>query len=220
LFQATTDRDADRPRPSSATASGGGSSAARPRRSARVEDDSPRLFTRIVILSREPLAAIVPAVTSAVAEISPRIVLDNKILKTVIAEGLPRERLMAALSGFFGALVAILAMIGIYSVMSFMVARRRNEIGVRMALGAGRRDILGLVLREAATLVAIGLAAGALVAVAAAGTARTLLYGLQPSDPTTLALAIAAITIVALSSSLLPAHRAATTDPLQALHEE
>ena len=187
---------------------------------AEAQDDSPRLWTRIVILSPGPPSAIVPAVTRAVAEVSPRIVLDNRLLKSVIAEGLLRERLMATLSGFFGALAAVLAMIGIYCVMSFMVIRRRNEIGVRMALGAGRRDILGMVIREAATLVAIGLAAGALIALAAATTARTLLYGLQPSDPATLGLAIAALTIVALSSSLLPAHRAASIDPLQALREE
>ena len=111
---------------------------------------------------------------------------------------------MATLSGFFGALAAILAMIGLYSVMSFMVVCRRNEIGVRMALGADRRDILGMMLREAATLVAIGLGAGSLLAVAAATTARTLLDGLQPSDPVTLALAAAGLTIVALSSTCCP----------------
>ena len=85
---------------------------------------------------------------------------------------------------------------------------------------SGRRDILGLVIREAAALVAIGLAAGALLSLGVTTTAQTLLYGLQPSDPATLVLAMAALTIVALSSNLLPAHRAATIDPLQAPHEE
>ncbi len=151
---------------------------------------------------------------------SPQIVLDFRVLKTVIREGLLRERLMATLSGFFGALAAILAMIGLYGVMSFMVVRRRNEIGVRMALGASRRDILGMVMREAVALVGIGLVAGTLLAVAAATTTRSLLFGLQPGDPPTLALAAAGLTIVALASRLMPARRAASIDPMQALREE
>src|SRR5262249_22064963 len=187
---------------------------------ADAQDETQRPGTRIVILASEPAAAIPPAAPRAAAEAGPQFVAGSRPLKATIGEGLLRERLMATLSGFFGGLAAILAMIGIYSVLSFMVARRRNEIGVRMALGAGRRDILGMVIREAATLVGIGLAVGALLALAAATTAQTLLYGLQPSDPTTPGLAAAALTIVALSSSLLPAHRAASIDPNQALHEE
>jgi predicted permease len=187
---------------------------------AEAQDDAPRLSARVIIRSDGPLAAIAPAVKSTVEEMSPQIVLNFRVLKTTLQEGLLRERLMATLSGFFGALAAILAMIGLYGVMSFMVVRRRNEIGVRMALGANRRDILGMVIREAASLVGIGLVAGTLLAVAAATTARSLLFGLQPSDPLTFALAAAGLTIVALSSSLLPARRAASIDPVQALREE
>ncbi|HKF41994.1 MAG TPA: ABC transporter permease [Thermoanaerobaculia bacterium] len=187
---------------------------------AEAQDEALRPGTRILIQTSEPLAAILPAVTRAVAEVSPQVIIYSRPLQATIAEGLLRERLMANLSGFFGALAAVLAMIGIYSVLSFMVVRRRNEIGVRMALGASRRDIVGMVIREAATLVGIGIAAGALLAVAAATTARTLLYGLQPGDPATLAFAAAALTAVALGSSLVPAWRAAATDPNRTLHEE
>jgi putative ABC transport system permease protein len=187
---------------------------------AEAQDDAPRLGTRVVIRTDEPLAGIVPSVKRAVAEVSPQIVLNFRVLKTTLQEGLLRERLMATLSGFFGALAAILAMIGLYGVMSFMVVRRRNEIGVRMALGASRRDILGMVIREAATMVGIGLVAGTILSIAAATTARSLLFGLQPSDPLTLALAAAGLTSVALASSLLPARRAASIDPMQALREE
>ena len=187
---------------------------------AETQDDEPRLWTRAVIRTDEPLAEIVPAVTRAISGASPQIVLNFRALKTTIEEGLLRERLMATLSGFFGALAAILAMIGLYGVMSFTVVRRRNEIGVRMALGASRGDILGMVMREAAALVGIGLVAGTLLAVAAATSARSLLFGLQPGDPTTLALAASGLTIVALASSLLPARRAATIDPMQALRED
>ena len=127
---------------------------------------------------------------------------------------------MATLSGFFGALAAVLAddrALRRHVVSWSYAAATRSACAWRS--GPSRRDILGMMLREAATLVAIGLGAGSLLAVAAATTARTLLYGLQPSDPVTLALAAAGLTIVALSD-LLPAHRAATIDPIQALREE
>ena len=96
---------------------------------------------------------------------------------------------MANLSTFFGFLAALLAMVGLYGVVSFMVVRRRNEIGVRMALGATRRDIHILVLREAGTLVAIGLGIGIVLAIGAAYLGRSLLFGLTPSDPVTLVMA-------------------------------
>ena len=127
---------------------------------------------------------------------------------------------MASLSAFFGFLAALLAMIGLYGVVSFMVVRRRNEIGVRMAMGATRRDILALVLREAGTLLAVGLAIGIVLAVGAATFARSLLYGLGPSDPATIVLAAAGLAAVAGAASLLPAHRAATLDPVTALRED
>jgi len=104
--------------------------------------------------------------------------------------------------------------------VSFMVVRRRNEIGVRMALGASRRDILALVLREAGTLVAVGLAIGVVLAVGAALLARSLLFGLQPTDPVTIVMAACGLTAVAAAASALPAHRAARLDPLVALREE
>ena len=184
------------------------------------QDGTPGPWTRVMIRSDQPLAEILSAVKRAVADASPQIVLNFRVLKTTIRDGLLRERLMAILSGFFGALAAVLAMIGLYGVMSFMVVRRKNEIGVRMALGASRRDILGMVLREAAALLGIGLVAGALLAVGAATTARSLLFGLQPGDPATLALAAVGLTIVGLGASLLPARRAASIDPMQALREE
>jgi predicted permease len=187
---------------------------------AEAQDDSPRPWTRMAIRSDEPVGEVVSAVKRAVSEMNPQIVLNFRVLKTTIEEGLLRERLMATLSGFFGALAAILAMIGLYGVMSFMVVRRRNEIGVRMALGASRRHILGMVIREAAALLGIGLVIGAFFAVGAAMTARSLLFGLEPGDPTTLAMAAFGLTIVGLGASLLPARRAASIDPMQALREE
>ncbi len=125
------------------------------------------------------------------------------MLKTQIREGLLREQLMATLSGFFGALATILAMVGLYGVISYMVVRRRNEIGVRMALGANRNNILVMVLKEAATLLVLGLVIGAGLALAAGTAAASMLYGLKPTDPFTLGAAITGMIVVAIDRQLV-----------------
>jgi ABC-type antimicrobial peptide transport system permease subunit len=124
------------------------------------------------------------------------------------------------LSGFFGFLAAVLATVGLYGVMSYMVARRQNEIGIRMALGAGRVGVMRLVLSEAATLLAIGLAMGTALALAAGTAARSMLFGLRPYDPLTLAMAVALLAAVTVLASYLPALRAANLDPMVALRDE
>ena len=131
-----------------------------------------------------------------------------------------RDRLMATLSGSFGVLAGLLATLGLYGVISYMVARRRNEIGVRIALGADRRRVIGMVLREAGLLLVVGLAAGLLLAVWAGRAAATLLFGLQPNDPVTLLAAVLVLAVVALAASYAPARRAAALEPMQALRDE
>jgi ABC-type antimicrobial peptide transport system permease subunit len=147
-------------------------------------------------------------------------VLNFNVLRASVLEKLTRERLMATLSGFYGVLAAVLAMVGIYGVISYMVIRRRNEIGVRIALGAGKANVLGMILREVLALLAIGLAAGTGLAAAAGTAARSLLFGLRPVDPLTLVLAAAGLTTLALAASAIPAARAAGVDPMQILREE
>jgi ABC-type antimicrobial peptide transport system permease subunit len=159
-------------------------------------------------------------VKQAVAEVSPALVIHFTVFDTALREGLIRERLMATLSGFFGFLAAALAMIGLYGVISYMVICRRNEIGIRMALGASRHKILSMIMREAATLLLIGLVIGTVLALAAGTTARALLFGLQPGDPITLVMASASLAVIALGASFLPARRAAALDPMQALRDE
>jgi len=176
----------------------------------------PEEHSVLMIRSSEPLPPLLASIKQASNEINSGIVLNFSVFKTQIREGLLREQLMATLSGFFGALATILAMVGLYGVISFMVLRRRSEIGVRMALGANRADILRMVLREAAILLAVGTA----LSLAAGTAARSMLYGLKASDPRTLAIAIAGIAAIALLASLLPAQRAATVDPMVALREE
>lgn len=114
----------------------------------------------------------------------------------------------------------MLAVIGIYGVISYLVIQRKSEIGVRMALGANRNHILRMVLRDAAMLLAIGLAAGTAMTIAAGSAAASILYGLKPRDPITLAAAISGIVVAGLAASFLPAQRAANVPPVAALREE
>jgi len=127
---------------------------------------------------------------------------------------------MASLSGFFGLLAGILATVGLYGVISYMVVRRRNEIGIRMALGADRRRVLTLIMREAAILLAIGLGIGAGLSLASTRAAASLLFGLKPHDPATMAMAAISLAVVAAAASYLPAFRAARIPPTEALREE
>jgi len=178
------------------------------------------LSLTVLLRTRAPTDTVTGEVTGAISNVSPMISIQFQTLAALVQQSLLRERLMATLSGFFGALAAVLATIGLYGVMSYMVARRRNEIGIRMALGADRRDVVRMVMREAGLLLIAVLGAGATLAVAAARTARTLLFGLGPGDPAPLAIAAGALAAVAALASYLPAQRAARLEPTIALREE
>lgn len=178
--------------------------------------------TGVNILVRSNLAAgpLTAQLKQTVAGISPEISIEFHDFKTQVAESLMRERLMARLSGFFGFIAALLASVGLYGVLSYMVVRRRGEIGIRMALGADRRNVVGLVLREAGLLLLIGIAAGGAAALGAARAARSLLFGLKPNDPSTIALAVGLLCLVSLVAAFLPAWRASRLQPMTALREE
>ncbi|HEV2379775.1 MAG TPA: ABC transporter permease [Terriglobia bacterium] len=177
-------------------------------------------WVQILIRSNEPLAALTAQVKQTVKDINPAMSTEFEVFQSTVRNGLLRERLMATLSGFFGLLAALLAIVGLYGVMSYTVARRTNEIGIRMTLGAGGGEILGMMLREAGILLTVGLGAGLLLALAGGTAARTLLFGLQPYDPLTLAAAALLLAAVALAASYLPARRAARLDPMTALRYE
>jgi predicted permease len=141
--------------------------------------------------------------------------MDRNIENTVLF-----QRLLATLSGVFGLLALLLASIGLYGVMAYSVARRTNEVGIRMALGADRRRVVGAVVRETMTLVGVGVVVGV---AAAWGTTRLIastLFGLTAMDPITLAFAVAVMTTVALLAGYVPARRAAAVDPVVALRQE
>jgi ABC-type antimicrobial peptide transport system permease subunit len=184
------------------------------------QDREPDAFDRIVIRSSAGLASTTMGIRKAIEQVSPDIELNLRSFETTVRDGLLRERLMSTLSSFFGALAVLIASVGLYGVMSYLVVCRRSEIGLRMALGANGRKIVGLVLTQAAWLLMPGIAIGSLLALAVAGTVRSMLYGFEPHDPRTLIFAAVLLGGVTLAASYLPARRAARLEPMGALREE
>jgi putative ABC transport system permease protein len=184
------------------------------------QDDKPYPGIELVVRSDRTFSETTADLRRAMAAIDPGITIDYHVLKTQIRDGLLRERLMATLSGLFGGLAALLATVGLYGVISYMVIRRTNEIGIRMALGADRRMILSMIMREAGTLLSVGIAIGIVLALAGARAASSLLFGLRPHDPPTIAIAVFSLAAVAALASFLPARRAASLDPMVALRDE
>jgi ABC-type antimicrobial peptide transport system permease subunit len=137
-----------------------------------------------------------------------------------VSESTLNERIMATLGGFFGLLALIVACLGIFGIMAFQVSRRTNELGVRMALGATRGNIVKLVLREVAMLLVTGCAAGCIAAVCLTRFAKGMLFGVTPTDPVAFLLAACALATATLAAGYLPALRAARIDPMAALRHE
>ena len=165
--------------------------------------------------------ASLPALRKAVAELDARVpVASTKTLARQVADSLNVEMLLARLVSAFSALALVLACVGLYGVLSQAVARRTNEVGIRMALGADRGAILGMVLREAGALILVGLAIGIPGAALAAGLLAHQLYGIGPTDPVTLASSALVLLMVALFAGWVPAWRASRVEPLQALRTE
>jgi predicted permease len=177
-------------------------------------------YTWIVRSNIDP-AVLKGSIEAALHEVNPTLRVSGlKTMTDHIDRTILRERLLAMLSSFFGVLALALAALGLYGVLAFRVATRRSEIGVRMALGARPVEILWLVFREGTTLVAIGLALGLAAASGVTRVAASTLFNLQPTDPTTLA--IAAITLLAVGAlaAYLPARLATRLDPMQAIRHE
>jgi predicted permease len=182
--------------------------------------DHPDTDAQILMRSNAPLMNLMSAVKSTASEVNPNMDISFVTFHKMIEDGLLRDRLMARLSGFFGLLAVLLAVIGLYGVISYMVARRRNEIAIRVALGAGRESIVKLVMGEAGALLGVGLLIGTLLALAGGKAAASMLFGLKPWDLGTFVLAVVLLAFVAVAASLLPAARAARSDPMGALREE
>ena len=146
--------------------------------------------------------------------------LSLKTAQTLVDDSIVTERLVAKLSTFFGALAVLLAAIGLYGVMSYTVARRTSEIGVRMALGASQSIVASMILREILGLVAFGSVVGVLAALGLATFVESLVFGLKPHDPLSVVASVCLLLVIGLLAGYLPARRAAGIDPIVALRTE
>jgi putative ABC transport system permease protein len=184
------------------------------------QQEKPSPDDQILIRSSLPITSLIGSMKETIADVNPSIDLEFLVFKTRIQNSLLQDQLMATLSGFFGFLAALLAAIGLYGVMSYMVIQRTKEIGIRMAIGAERFDVLRMILREATVLTVTGLVIGTGLALGAAQAAKSLLFGLKPRDPLTLVMAVVSLSAVAALASFVPAYRASKLDPLTALRYE
>jgi len=193
------------------------------------------VFRRFYLAARQPLGeytpflqyelrtfgdpgAVIQAARRAVLSFDPSIPIGSaKTMDMLLDDTLRQERLVAQLSTVFGGLALLLACLGLYGVLSYAVARRTNEIGIRMALGAERGAVARMILRETAVLIAIGLAVGVPASLACARFVESKLFGLKPADPVTLSVALGTLIAVAVAAGYMPARRAAKVDPLVAL---
>lgn len=181
----------------------------------------PRPLDNLVVRFSGPPEGAAPQVRAAIGEVTRDLPVDEVVsLPEYIGRSLVQQKLVARLATFFGLLALLLACVGLYGVLSYSVTRRTNEIGIRMALGAQSSDILWRVLREALTLVLIGVVIGLLASLAVTKMASSLIFGLTPNDPLTIASATLLLFTVAALAGYLPARRAARVEPMVALRYE
>jgi predicted permease len=172
-------------------------------------------FARVA--SGDPMR-VAPAMERAIPEVDSALRLRTpQTFAEAVDQSTLNERMMATLGGFFGLLALIVACLGIFGIMAFQVSRRINEIGVRLALGATGHNIIALVLREVAMMLIPGCAVGCIAAVCLARFAKSMLFGVTPTDPVAFALAVCALAAATLAAGFLPALRASRVDPMAAL---
>jgi predicted permease len=165
--------------------------------------------------------ALIPSVDAVLHALDPNLPIQKPMTQRAqFDESYSQARLFARLSIFFGVIAALLVATGLYGTLAYRVDRRTSEIGVRMALGAQRSQVLWMVLRESLLISAVGIFVGAPLAFAGSRVMRSMLFGLRPTDPLSFAAALLCVTFVAIVAGLLPARRAATMDPIAALRNE
>jgi len=175
----------------------------------------------IVVRGHGDEASLAAAGRSALREIDPRIPPYNvQSMRAILDRFVAQPRLNSLLLGVFAGMALLLAAIGIYGVVSFSVAQRTQEIGVRMALGAQASDVFRLVLREGATLAIIGVVVGIVLSFAATHVIQSWLFGIEPTDIVTFAATAGALIAISITASFVPARRAARVDPLLAIRAE
>jgi predicted permease len=183
--------------------------------------DQPTRYSYLARVDMDDPMRLTPSLERLVREVDPSLHVRTTLpYATLVDRSIVTERIMAILGGFFGVLALIVAAIGLFGLMAFQVSRRTNELGVRMALGATRRAMIGLVLRDVAGMVVAGVLIGTAAALTLSGLARSMLFGLTPTDPATFVVAASVLGLTTLLAGWLPARRASRVDPLIALRQE
>ncbi|MGC4050218.1 MAG: ABC transporter permease [Paludibaculum sp.] len=183
--------------------------------------DAQRIWATFVVRAAAGnSAALAPQITRSLQRVNPNAFVTYRTFAAQIADSLVQERSLALLSGFFGVLALLLASIGLYGMLAYTVNRRRGEIGIRIALGARPGHVVGLVLRDVVWMIAAGVVAGGVAAYSSAHVVESLIYGVKPNDPATLATAAGMLAVTGLLAGLVPARRAAATNPMSTLREE
>jgi predicted permease len=175
----------------------------------------------LLVRTRLPAAALLPVIRPEIRQIDPEVALvDPRTLLELVDDSIFVDRMIATLSGFFGALALLLAALGIYGVMAYAVTRRTAEIGLRIALGAAPARIQWMLLRAGLLPIAIGVAIGLPLSLAAGRISASLLYGVKPNDPLTFVLTVAVLLAAGILAAFFPARRAAAVEPIEALRHE
>jgi predicted permease len=184
------------------------------------QDSTPDAAVSFAIRAGRRLADLTPSVKAIFLPVDPRISFSITTLQRRVDDDIRLPRTLGMLAAFFGGLALSLAAIGLYGIMAYTVARRRSEIGIRVALGAARGRIVRMVLGDVARMVVVGVAIGVVLSLATARLAASLLYGVAPNDPVAVTGAALLLGAVALGAGALPARRAARLDPMIALRED
>lgn len=184
------------------------------------QDTDPWPNVSFEVRAGQAVDRLIPAIRSTIDGINRNISLEFRNFETQVDESLLQPRMVALLSAFFGGLALLLAMIGLYGVTAYGVARRQSEIGIRMALGARPQSVIWLVLRDVTLMLAIGMALGLAASMAAGRLVESLLFGVKSYDPAPLAIAALVLALATGLAAYLPARRASRLDPMTALREE
>ncbi len=175
----------------------------------------------MMLVTDSPPGTLEPLLTRALSEVDPDLTITSvRTMRQQVALSFDQERAVASLAGMFGVIALLLAAVGLYGVTAYTVAQRTNEIGLRMALGADRGNVIGLVLRGAFKRVIAGLVLGVPLAIGAGRLIAAQLYGVEFWDPLALTIAAGSLALCALMAALIPAGRAASISPMSALRTE
>jgi putative ABC transport system permease protein len=184
------------------------------------QDADPWPMLNIMVRTQGPVTSVIPALRSRLTQGNPSLSLEFKDFERQVRDSLLQQRIVALLSTFFAALALLLAVIGLYGITAYGVARRRGEIGIRMALGASQESVIRLVLRDVVRMLLIGTVLGVAVSLAAGRLVSSLLFGVKPADPATIVAAALLLGTATAMAGYLPARRASRLDPASALRDE